>query len=75
MTPADVIRNVQARERSAALVAIRAQRDMLAERCDQAKSEYQHLENLIAELRRNIDAMYGGLQELDNVIDAMEEGN
>lgn len=53
---------------------IRARRDALAAQFEQAQAEYQQVEDLLANLQRSIDAMHGGLQELDGLLAAIEEG-
>lgn len=55
---------------SVALVeTIRARRDELAAQMEAGKQEYARIEALLAELRRAIDAMAGGVQELDALLE------
>lgn len=47
---------------------IKARRDALAAQMGQAQQEYNQLEQMLAELQRNLDAMHGGIQELDALL-------
>lgn len=51
-----------------AMDVIRARRDTLAAQKAQAEQEYNALEARLALLQRNLDAMYGGLQELEALL-------
>ena len=52
---------------------ILARRDALRERAEQAKAEYAQLEQMLAHLQRSIDAMHGGLLELDALLADLKE--
>lgn len=52
---------------------IRARRDALAAQLEQGKAEYQQVEDLLVNLQRNLDAMHGGLQELDALLVAIDQ--
>lgn len=47
---------------------LRARRAELAAQMEQAQQEYAQIEAMLAQLQRNIDAMHGGLQELDALL-------
>lgn len=47
---------------------IRARRDALAAQIEEGKQQYAQLEHALAMLQRNLDAMHGGLQELDALL-------
>lgn len=51
-----------------AMDVIRARRDTLAAQKAQAEQEYNALEARLALLQRNLDAMHGGLQELEALL-------
>jgi transposase len=52
---------------------IQARRDALAAQMESAKQQYAELEQALNLLQRNIDAMHGGLQELDALLKDDEE--
>lgn len=72
MITAATIQRVAAHQRRRATEQIRARRAALAEQAEQAQAEYATLEQAIALLGRNIDAMHGGLQELDGLLAVLE---
>lgn len=55
---------------------IRARRDALAAQLAEGQQQYQQLENALAMLQRNLDAMHGGLQELEALLqESTDDGN
>jgi phage shock protein A len=56
------------------IAAIQDRRDQLAAQRAQAEQHAAELEQALALLRRNIDAMRGGEQELDRLLEAPEAG-
>jgi septation ring formation regulator EzrA len=52
---------------------IRARRAALAAQMEQAQQQYSELEQTLALLQRNIDAMHGGVQELDALLAELEK--
>lgn len=52
---------------------IHARRNALAAQMTQAQAEYDHLEQAIAQLDRQLCAMAGGLQELDALLAQLAE--
>lgn len=54
---------------------ITARRASLAAQMDAAKAQYAQLEAQLHALGRNLDAMQGGLQELDALITAAEDAD
>jgi len=55
------------------LDTIRARRDSLAAQLTEAAQEYARIEALLSDLRRSIDAMHGGVQELDALLASEQE--
>lgn len=55
------------------LDTIRARRATLAAQKVQAEQQYAELERTLLLLQRNIDAMHGGLQELDALLAELGE--
>lgn len=55
------------------LEKIRARRDALRAQMETAKAQYGDLERALALLQRNIDAMHGGLQELESLITSEDD--
>lgn len=58
----------------ALIETIRARRDELAAQMETGKTEYARIEALLVELRRAIDAMAGGVQELDALLAEAGDG-
>jgi len=54
--------------------AIRARREFLAAQLEQGKEQYLELEQMLALLQRNLDAIQGGIQELDALLAPQQEG-
>jgi len=52
---------------------IQARRASLAEKMAEAQQQYAELESTLALLQRNLDAMHGGLQELDALLAELRE--
>lgn len=50
------------------IAQIQARRDALAAQKAEAEAQYSQLEQALALLGRNIDAMHGGIQELDALL-------
>jgi len=53
----------------AMIAAIRARREALAAQLEQGKAQYAQMEQALALLQRNLDAMHGGLQELSALLE------
>lgn len=53
--------------------AIRARRAALAAQAAQAEAEYAQIAALLAGLQRSIDAMHGGIQELDALLATIDQ--
>lgn len=51
---------------------IQDRRAALAAQMEQARQEYARLEQMLMTLGRNLDAMHGGVQELDALIEELE---
>jgi len=59
-------------ERQALAAQIRVRRDALTEQQQRAIAQYNTLEEQLNLLRRNIDGMSGGVQELDQLLATLE---
>lgn len=57
--------SIASRERAAIRAQIQKRRDALNAQRQQAEQQFNTLEQQLALLQRNIDAMIGGVQELD----------
>lgn len=68
MITAATIRRVATIQQRRDIAQIRTRRQALAEQAEQAKAEYAELERSLGLLGRNLDAMHGGLQELDALL-------
>ena len=54
------------------ITRIRVRRDALAAQQAEAQRQYAEMEQALTLLQRNLDAMHGGLQELDALLAELE---
>lgn len=65
--------SIATRERAIIRAQIQQRRDALNAQRQQAEQQYNTLEAQLALLQRNIDAMHGGVQELDDLLQELNK--